>query len=173
MPTLNGYSVTLQYDPAFIDANTIAFEPGPLMPNALAVTQFSEASMIVSVAATGSSLSEVSEGLMGTLSFVVSENFEHPDSTAINLTNVTFSLGDGTLLEAVRSGSITLSGTIALVGDFNGDGSVGFSDFLQLAQAFGTKSTDAGFDSRLDLDSDGEVGFSDFLLFAANFGATN
>ncbi len=172
MPTLNGYSVTLQYDPTFIDTNTIAFEPGPLMPNALAVTQFTDASMTLSVAATGSSLSEASEGLMGTLSFAVSENFEHPDSTDINLTNVTFSLGDGTLLEAVRSGSITLSAAIALVGDFNGDGSVGFADFLQLAQAFGKKSTDAGFDSRLDLDSDGEVGFSDFLLFAANFGAT-
>ena len=172
MPTLNGYSVMLQYDPAFIDTNTITFEPGPLMPNALAVTQFSDASMTLSVAATGASLSEGSEGLMGTLSFVVSENFKHPDSTDINLTNVTFSLGDGTLLEAVRSGSLTLSAAIALVGDFNGDGSVGFSDFLQLAQAFGTKSTDAGFDSRLDLDSDGEVGFSDFLLFAANFGAT-
>ena len=172
MPTLSGYSVTLQYDPASIDANTIAFEPGPLMPNALAATQFSEASMTVSAVATGSSLSEISEGLMGTLGFRVSENFEQLGSTDINLTNVTFSLGDGTLLEAARSDGITLSAEIALVGDFDGDASVGFSDFLQFAQAFGKRSADAGFDSRLDLDSDGEVGFSDFLLFAANFGAT-
>ena len=172
MPTLSGYSVTLQYDPPSIDANTIAFEPGPLMPNALAVTQFFEASMTIGAAATGSSLSEISEGLMGTLGFRVSENFEQLDSTDINLTNVTFSLGDGTLLEAARSDGITLSAEIALVGDFDGDASVGFSDFLQFAQAFGKRSADAGFDSRLDLDSDGEVGFSDFLLFAANFGAT-
>ena len=128
--------------------------------------------MTIGAAATGSSLSEISEGLMGTLGFRVSENFKQLDGTDINLTNVTFSLGDGTLLETARSGSLTLSAEIALVGDFDGDASVGFSDFLQFAQAFGKKSTDAGFDSRLDLDSDGEVGFSDFLLFAANFGTT-
>ena len=172
MPTLSGYSATLQYDPAFIDTNTIAFESGPLIPNTLAIMLLSEASMTIGAAATGSSLSEIREGLMGTLSFVVSEDFEPPDSTDISLTNVTFSLGDGTLLKAARSGSITLSAEIALVGDFDGDASVGFSDFLQFAQGFEKKSTDAGFDSRLDLDSDGEVGLSDFLLFAANFGAT-
>ena len=172
MPTLSGYSATLQYDPAFIDTNTIAFESGPLIPNAIAIMLLSEASMTIGAGATGSSLSEIREGLMGTLSFVVSEDFEQPDSTDISLTNVTFSLGDGTLLKAARSGSITLSAEIALVGDFDGDASVGFSDFLQFAQGFGKKSTDAGFDSRLDLDSDGEIGFSDFLLFTANFGAT-
>ena len=109
---------------------------------------------------------------MGTLSFIISVDFEQPDSIGINLTHVTFSLGDGALLEVVRMASITLSAEVALVGDFDGDGSVGFSDFPQFAQAFGKSSSDKGFDSRLDLDSDGVVGFSDFLTFASNFGTS-
>ena len=173
MPTLSGYSITLHYDSAFIDTTTIAVEPGPLLPNALAVWLLSGGDSInIDVAATGSSVSETGDGLMATLSFLVSENFEEPDSTDINLTNVVFSLGDGILLEAARSASITLSGEVALIGDFDNDGSVGFSDFLQFAMAFGSTSADASFDSRFDFDSGGSVGFSDFLMFALNFGAT-
>ena len=48
--------------------------------------------------------------------------------------------------------------------DFDGDGSVGFSDFLIFALVFGTNET------KCDLDGDGSVGFSDFLLFALAFG---
>lgn len=58
----------------------------------------------------------------------------------------------------------------AVSADFDGDGSVGFPDFLLFAGAFGLRSGDAGFDSRFDLDADGEVGFSDFLLFVSLFG---
>lgn len=48
--------------------------------------------------------------------------------------------------------------------DFDGDGIVGFSDFLQFAAAFG------GSDPAFDFDTDGVVGFSDFLQFASVFG---
>jgi len=54
--------------------------------------------------------------------------------------------------------------------DFDGDGSVGFSDFLVFAANFGKRSEDADFDPRFDLDSDGMVGFTDFLLFISQFG---
>ena len=54
--------------------------------------------------------------------------------------------------------------------DFDGDGTVGFSDFVQFAWRFGDRQGDAGFDARFDLDGDGEIGFSDFLIFARNFG---
>ena len=54
--------------------------------------------------------------------------------------------------------------------DFDGDGSVGFSDFLVFAAQFGKTSEDAGFDPRFDLDSDGMVGFTDFLAFVSQFG---
>ena len=54
--------------------------------------------------------------------------------------------------------------------DFDGDGTVGFGDFLLFAAAFGQSQGDAGYDARYDLDEDGVIGFGDFLIFAGAFG---
>ena len=54
--------------------------------------------------------------------------------------------------------------------DFDGDGTVGFGDFVQFAAQFGLSQDDDGFDARFDLDSNGAIGFSDFLIFAGAFG---
>ena len=54
--------------------------------------------------------------------------------------------------------------------DFDGDGAVGFTDFLLFASKFGLSEGDAGFDVKYDLDGNGMVGFSDFLIFAQGFG---
>jgi len=62
--------------------------------------------------------------------------------------------------------------TPAEAANFDGDPTVGFGDFLIFAGGFGGVSTDADFDSRLDLDGDGAIGFSDFLMFVAVFGQT-
>ena len=56
--------------------------------------------------------------------------------------------------------------------DFDGDGTVGFPDFIAFASQFGTQRGDATFDARFDLDGDGETGFSDFIAFASQFGTT-
>jgi hypothetical protein len=53
-----------------------------------------------------------------------------------------------------------------LPGDFDGNGEVGFPDFLAFAQAFGQDNPS----SEADLNGDGRVDFSDFLVFAQNFG---
>ena len=58
----------------------------------------------------------------------------------------------------------------ATIPDFDGDGTVGFSDFVAFAGRFGSSQGDAGYEARFDLDGDGSVGFSDFLIFAQNFG---
>ena len=55
--------------------------------------------------------------------------------------------------------------------DFDGDGTVGFSDFLAFAGSFGSSQSDARYEARFDLDGDGSVGFSDFLVFAGAFGS--
>ena len=55
-------------------------------------------------------------------------------------------------------------------GDFNGDGAVGFADFLLFAAAYGSASGDAGFSARFDLDDSGLVDFADFVRFAAAYG---
>ena len=54
--------------------------------------------------------------------------------------------------------------------DFDGDGAVGFTDFLLFSSNFGLSEGDAGFESRYDLDGNGMVGFSDFLIFVEGFG---
>ena len=54
--------------------------------------------------------------------------------------------------------------------DFDGDGTVSFSDFLQFAAKFGLSPGDDGYDARFDLNGDGEIGFSDFVIFARNYG---
>ena len=54
--------------------------------------------------------------------------------------------------------------------DFDGDGTVGFADFVQFAAKFGLSQGDDGFDARFDLDGNGAVGFSDFVIFAGAFG---
>ena len=57
-----------------------------------------------------------------------------------------------------------------LVADFDGDGSVSFSDFLQFAAKFGLSWGDAGFDERFDLDNDGDIGYPDWSILQKSFG---
>ena len=54
--------------------------------------------------------------------------------------------------------------------DFDGDGIVGISDFLQFVDQFGFSRGDGGYDARFDLDGDGVIGVGDFLIFVDNFG---
>ena len=56
--------------------------------------------------------------------------------------------------------------------DLDGDGEVGFSDFVKFTAKFGTSRGQAGYDARCDLDWDGTIGFADFVIFAGAFGKT-
>ena len=57
-----------------------------------------------------------------------------------------------------------------LVGDFNGDDLVDFSDFFAFADRFGLTTADANWDAQYDIDADNDVDFDDFFVFADNFG---
>ena len=57
----------------------------------------------------------------------------------------------------------------ALLGDFNGDNSVDFEDFLLFVGAFGSTQGDQTYNPWMDLNEDGHVAFEDFLLFASAF----
>ena len=58
----------------------------------------------------------------------------------------------------------------ATIPDFDGDGTIGFGDFLIFAGVFGASQGDEKYDATYDLNGDGEIGFSDFVIFAQNFG---
>lgn len=54
--------------------------------------------------------------------------------------------------------------------DFDGDGIVGFSDFLLFVEKFGARQGDEKYEAKYDLDDNGEIVFSDFLVFVDSFG---
>ena len=54
--------------------------------------------------------------------------------------------------------------------DFDGDGTVGISDFLLFVSHFGSAVGHANYDARYDLDGDGQIGIGDFLIFVQDFG---
>lgn len=54
--------------------------------------------------------------------------------------------------------------------DFDGDGTVGFNDFLLLTSHFGYAVGHANYDARYDLNGDGRISFADFLIFTQDFG---
>ncbi len=53
--------------------------------------------------------------------------------------------------------------------DFDGNGVVDFSGFLQFVAVFGSRQGDPGYDAKYDLDSDGAIDFDDFLTFVNAF----
>lgn len=57
--------------------------------------------------------------------------------------------------------------------DFDGNGTVDFTDFLTFVQGFGKSSGQDGFNEKLDLDGNGTIDFSDFLLFVNAFGGSS
>ena len=78
----------------------------------------------------------------------------------------------------VAAGTVTAdgSGTVPagpapLIGDFDGDGMVGWLDVDAFREVFGQCVPPA--EPIFDLDNDGGVGFLDLFIFADNFGAEN
>ena len=54
--------------------------------------------------------------------------------------------------------------------DFNGDGEVGFKDFILFAQVYGAKRGDGLYEGRYARDSKDGIGFQDFIMFAMSYG---
>lgn len=57
-----------------------------------------------------------------------------------------------------------------MAADFDGDGEVGFKDFVLFAHAFNTRSGEPGFNARMDLNGDGAIDFQDLVSFATAYG---
>lgn len=88
-------------------------------------------------------------------------------------TTLVFTVGAGAIAHyngPALTAKIPVTANNEATPDFDGDGTVGFPDFLQFASVFGTSRGDTEYNVRFDLDGDGSIGFSDFLMFAENFG---
>jgi hypothetical protein len=66
----------------------------------------------------------------------------------------------------------TVSVTIRLMGDVNGDGTVDAQDLAAVENALGTRPGDEGYDPALDLDQNGIIDDADVALVEANMGRT-
>lgn len=98
--------------------------------------------------------------------------FQYIQNPAPHL-NMSFDTLDRVDLSLVSDiGRATLAALLEFAGfpgrtpDFNGDGNIGFPDFLLFAQAFSSPV----YDPRFDLNRDGLIGFADFLIFASVYG---
>ena len=90
----------------------------------------------------------------------------HP--RALSLTSTSGSARGYTL----SASALAIDSASPAASDFDGDGQIGFSDFLAFAGGFGKRTGDPGFDPTFDLNRDRSVDFSDFLIFVQNFGKT-
>jgi hypothetical protein len=167
MPALNGFSAVFNFDKIHVKvADNQKFQVGSFLSGALPIVTSTDTSLVANIASTGG-VSTAKDALLGTAQFILLEGFA--DSTTISLQSMTFSALGG--LTTVDLGLVVvLSAESDLVGDFDGNGEVGFTDFLQFAQNFGKKSGEDGFDGAFDFDKNNEVGFTDFLTFAQQFG---
>ena len=160
----NGLVVRFEYDASQVVYE--GFEVGDVLPNAQALPEQGTNPTFVEIStASFGGQAAVNSGLVGTIRFRTLTAFS---STAIRL--VRADLGRGGQIE-----STTLNLRVALLlqvltPDFDGDGRVGFSDFLAFAGLFGARQGDGRYEARYDLDSNGAIGFSDFLIFGSSFG---
>ena len=110
-------------------------------------------------------------GSLGQVTFNVLSGFS--GETRITLHTAQIGLDTGTAVLDIGSG-----GAFVVIGgkstepsaDFDGDGEVGFRDFVLFARAYGSKQGDAQFETRFDLDGNNEIGFRDFVTFAQAYG---
>ena len=167
----SGFDLHLTYDPdrlAFQTAKSVdLFQDAFLMP-AL------EPGSIALVGLLLGGYTPRSGGSVANITFTVLDTF--PDGATVTLDHLVLgtALKIDSLLTGTESSVVTVGGATTTAAldkpDFDGDGTVGFVDFIIFAGAFGTTAGDQSFNPILDLDADGSVGFSDFLVFAQAFG---
>ncbi|MEP0347863.1 Ig-like domain-containing protein [Rhodopirellula bahusiensis] len=78
--------------------------------------------------------------------------------------------GDALVGDQFDYGDLDADGFYRLYGDYDGDGSVAFQDFLVLQAWYGSNSTEEGFPRHVDYDLSNTIDFFDFLALQASYG---
>ena len=92
-----------------------------------------------------------------------------PGLYSLSLTQVTLVDQDFRAM-TVQLDTVLVSILIAIIGDIDGDGSVGVLDLARLAATYDLSSTDPGFDPAADLNDDGIVDLLDLAILGGNYG---
>ena len=160
----SGVSVRFEYDASQVIYD--GFDVGSVLPNAQALPEQGTNPTFVQIGIVSfGGQATANNGLMGTIRFRTTGTFS---GTAIRLVRV--ELGRGGRFETITPNMRVELQLQALTPDFDGDGRVGFSDFLLFGSQFGARQGDGRYEARFDLDSDGAIGFGDFLIFGSDFG---
>ena len=158
----NGLAARFEYDAAQVAYE--GFDTGDVLPNAQALPERGTGFVEIGIASLGGRAT-ANSGVVGTVRFRTTAAFS---GTAIRLVRAELSRS-GQFESAIMDVRVELN-LQDLTSDFDGDGQVGFSDFLAFAGLFGTRQGDGRYEAKYDLDSDGAIGFGDFLLFSSSFG---
>ncbi len=172
----NGFKVELKYDSEALEY--LSFVSTDVFAGGLLIPLPGTGSIQINVALIATSASK-DAGSAGRVSFKVKDGFS--TTTSVVLATGEFSGSAGTQVLDIGAGGAT-----AIIGgkdgdgepsteptpDIDGDGVVGFSDFVLFAQKFGSSEGQPNFDPKCDLDLDKVIGFGDFVLFAQAFGTT-
>ena len=167
---MSGFEFVLLFDNELLSFT--GFNAADVFAGAAPIVGASGDTVTVSSVLLGTVASEAS-GTIGQATFQLREGATR-DAT-ISILRAQLGGPDGRLpLVLGTGGSIVQLGTgsQALTPDFDGDGTVGFTDFIAFAGVFGAASGSSNFDPRFDLDATGDIGFGDFLLFAQAFGSS-
>ena len=156
-------AVRFEYDASQVTYE--GFDLGNGLPNAQAlIEQGTNPTFIeIGIASLGAQAT-VNSGLVGTAHFRTTAAFS---GTAIQLVRAELSR-DGRFETVTLNTSVELKLQVLTL-DFNGDGRVGFPDFLAFVSQFGTRQGDGKYEAKYDLNSDGAIGFGDFLIFSSRF----
>ena len=115
-----------------------------------------------------------SAGSIAHITFSILDDFPGESRVSLEYALLGTALRIDSIQVGTQSSVVTLGGEISTVilgkPDFDGDGIVGFTDFILFASGFGAASGDQSYNPILDLDQSGDVGFADFLIFAQAFG---
>ena len=167
---LSGYQVSVSYDETIL--SFVSAAPTGIFGSGALIYTVNAGLVKLSTAFLGTATTSDASGSIAALSFKVVEGAELPTRVSVR-SAITSAGGSQTRLVLGSGGSeVQIGGATSgpPSPDFDGDGTVGFGDFIAFAGAFGTTAASENWDSKYDLDQDGEVGFTDFITFASLFG---
>ena len=150
------------------DTSQVAYEgfgAGDALPGVDAVVQQDSTSLTVGVSSLSDSAS-VNAGRIGTVRFRTTASFSDTEIWLVDA-ELTRAGQPETISPAI---GVALQVAARASPDFDGNGLVGFSDFVAFAGIFGSQRGDSKFDARYDLNGDGGIGFDDFVVFSGSFG---
>ena len=158
-----GISVRLAYEATQLVYE--GFDAGEALPDANTLVEQDSTSVGIDVSSLSGSAT-ANAGWVGTVHFRTSAAFS---DTEVWLVHAELARGGET--EAISPAlGVALQVTAPPSPDFDGNGLVGFSDFVAFAGAFGARKGDGKYEAVYDLYNDGTIAFDDFVIFASSFG---